>query len=285
METEVPRPDEIASDTTVDPGAAASADADQGDEAGAGDAVAAGEEDDATSLGDAATHPEETPELGAVLEGMLFAAGAPVALARLAEAVDGADRGEVRRALRALAEQFEADGRGLRLVEVAGGFQLRTLPEHAHYVRRLLGGRPPRLSRAMLETLAIIAYKQPCTRPEIEAIRGVDVDAVVSTLLERRMIRLLGRKEAPGRPLLYGTTREFLEVFGLPDLEALPPLRDLGEIAAVLTETDLSVSETGVHPTRGAVTEAASGTTGDFLREPPEARGEASEDDGQPEPE
>jgi segregation and condensation protein B len=86
----------------------------------------------------------------------------------------------------------------------------------------------------MLETLAIIAYRQPCTRAEIEAIRGVDADAVVSTLLERRLIRIQGRKEAPGRPLLYGTTRDFLEVFGLPDLAALPPLADLGDGAELL---------------------------------------------------
>jgi segregation and condensation protein B len=260
MEMEMPRPEEIA------------------------------EEIAAADIGaDEVALPEGASELPAVLEGMLFAAGSPVPVARLAEAADGADRAEVRRALRTLGEQLERDERGLRLVEVAGGFQLRTLPAHAHYVRRLLGGRPPRLSRAMLETLAIIAYKQPCTRPEIEAIRGVDVDAVVSTLLERRMIRLLGRKEAPGRPLLYGTTREFLEVFGLPDLDALPPLRDLGEIAAILSETDLSVTAAGVLPTgevadedpvtAGEVTAADESAPEDF-----ETLGEPREVDGQPEP-
>jgi segregation and condensation protein B len=101
----------------------------------------------------------------------------------------------------------------------------------------------------MLETLAIIAYRQPCTRPEIEAVRGVDVDAVLTTLVERRLVRMLGRKEAPGRPILYGTTPEFLEVFGLPDLEALPPLRDLGEMAEILRASDLSLTADGVVPT------------------------------------
>jgi segregation and condensation protein B len=86
----------------------------------------------------------------------------------------------------------------------------------------------------MLETLAIVAYRQPCTRIEVEAVRGVDADAVLSTLLERRLVRIMGRKEAPGRPILYGTTPEFLEVFGLPDLSALPPLRELGDLADVL---------------------------------------------------
>jgi segregation and condensation protein B len=172
-----------------------------------------------------------------------------VPLARLVQALDGHDRREVAAAVRRLGETYEREGRGLRVVEVAGGYQIRTVAEHGPWVRRLLGGKPPRLSRPMLETLAIIAYRQPCTRPEIEAIRGVDVDAVVMTLLERRMIRIVGRKEAPGRPILYGTTPEFLEVFGLPDLQALPPLRDLGELADILRATDLSLTAAGVVPT------------------------------------
>jgi segregation and condensation protein B len=184
---------------------------------------------------DARADAEDAARLVPVLEGMLFAAGAPVPAARLVEALDGPDRRQVLRALQLLGDRLEDDGRGVRLVRVAGGYQLRTLAEHGPWIRRLLGGKPPRLSRALLETLAIIAYRQPCTKPEIEAIRGVDVDAVLSTLLERRMIRLVGRKEAPGRPILYGTTKEFLEVFGLPDLDALPPLKDLGELAAALT--------------------------------------------------
>jgi segregation and condensation protein B len=199
-------------------------------------------------------HPmaEEQPmmdRLQAIVESLLFAAAAPVPLARLVQALDGHDRREVAAAIRRLRETYEREGRGLRIVEVAGGFQIRTVPEHGPWVRRLLGGKPPRLSRPMLETLAIIAYRQPCTRPEIEAIRGVDVDAVVMTLLERRMIRIVGRKDAPGRPILYGTTPEFLEVFGLPDLEALPPLRDLGEMADILRATDLSLTAEGVVPT------------------------------------
>ena len=187
--------------------------------------------------------------LQAIVESLLFAAAAPVPLARLVQALDGHDRREVAAAVRRLGETYEREGRGLRVVEVAGGYQIRTVAEHGPWVRRLLGGKPPRLSRPMLETLAIIAYRQPCTRPEIEAIRGVDVDAVVTTLLERRMIRIVGRKEAPGRPILYGTTPEFLEVFGLPDLEALPPLRDLGELADILRATDLSLTAAGVVPT------------------------------------
>jgi segregation and condensation protein B len=172
--------------------------------------------------------------LGAVIESMLLASGTPVPLARLVDALDGPDRREVAAALRALGASYEREGRGLRLVYVAGGYQLRSAPEHARWVRRLLGGRPPRLSRPLLETLAIVAYRQPCTRPEIESIRGVDADAVLASLVERRLIRILGRKDAPGRPILYGTTKEFLEVFDLPDLQALPPLGELGDGAEAL---------------------------------------------------
>jgi segregation and condensation protein B len=193
-----------------------------------------------------ATIQEELGRLPALLESLLFAAAGPVPVARLVEALGGPGRAEVVHALEALAASYEREGRGLRLVQVAGGFQLRTPAEHAPWVRRLLRERPPRLSRPMLETLAIVAYRQPCTRLEIEAVRGVDADAVLSTLMERRLVRIVGRKEAPGRPLLDATTRDFLEVFGLPDLHALPPLRDLGNGAELLAAKDLTVSDEGV---------------------------------------
>jgi segregation and condensation protein B len=195
------------------------------------------------------TAQEELGRLPALLESLLFAAAGPVPVGRLVEALDGPGRAEVARALDALGATYEREGRGLRLVHVAGGYQLRTPAEHGPWVRRLLRERPPRLSRPMLETLAIVAYRQPCTRLEIEAVRGVDADAVLSTLMERRLVRIVGRKEAPGRPLLYATTRDFLEVFGLPDLNALPPLRDLGNGAELLAAKDLTVSADGVSVT------------------------------------
>jgi len=188
----------------------------------------------------------ELGQLPSVIESLLFAAGAPVPVARLVEALEGPSRSEVVQALDALAAEYERCGRGLRLVQVAGGYQLRTPAEHGPFVRRLLRERPPRLSRPMLETLAIVAYRQPCTRVEIEAIRGVEADAVLATLTDRRLVRILGRKDAPGRPLLYGTTKEFLEVFGLPDLSALPTLRELGDGAEVLASADLTVAADGV---------------------------------------
>ena len=200
------------------------------------------------------SEPEAVGRLAAIVESMLLASGAPVPLARLVEALDGPERREVTAALRSLSESYEREGRGLRLVYVAGGYQLRSAPEHGHWVRRLLGGRPPRLSRPMLETVAIIAYRQPCTRPEIEAIRGVDADAVLSTLLERRLIRIVGRKDAPGRPLLYATTKDFLEVFGLPDLQALPPLAEVGDGADLLAaraDEASAVGDEGAAPSAG----------------------------------
>lgn len=191
---------------------------------------------------------EPTTGLVAIVEALLFAAATPVPLPRLLQVVDGASRRDLQDAIEVIRARLEGEGHGIELVEVAGGYQLRTRAEHAPWIRRLLGGRPPRLSRAMLETLAIVAYKQPCTRPEIEAIRGVDVDHVMSTLVERRLARILGRKDAPGRPILYGTTTEFLEVFGLPDLEALPALKEIGDLAEVLNDPDLAVTLQGVLP-------------------------------------
>jgi segregation and condensation protein B len=237
----------VADDGVVEPTVEAMFDMESPGVAGddvAGDEMADHDESDDAPERDDRAEAEDTARLAPILEGLLFAPGAPVPVARLVEALDGPDRKQVMRALDLLDAKLADDGRGLRLMRVAGGYQLRTLAEHGPWIRRLLGGKPPRLSRALMETLAIIAYRQPSTRPEIEAIRGVDVDGVLSTLLERRLIKIVGRKEAPGRPILYGTTKDFLEVFGLPDLEALPPLKDLGELAAALnTEREIAAEE------------------------------------------
>ncbi len=168
--------------------------------------------------------------LKAVLESLLFAAGEPVSLARLAAVLDPVPKEAIRKALADLKAGFYREGRGVMLDEVAGGFQLRTSKEHALYVRKLLATRPPRLSRPMMETVAIIAYRQPITRPEIEQLRGVDSGAVLENLTERRLIKIAGRKEAPGRPMMYATTSEFLQTFGLKDLDSLPDLSELREV-------------------------------------------------------
>jgi segregation and condensation protein B len=172
----------------------------------------------------------EREAVKAILESLLFVADAPLTLQRLTEIVDGADKNEIAAALHELQTECDIGSRGIRLVEVAGGYQLRTAPANAEWIKKLLGGRPARMSRATLETLAIIAYRQPITKAEIEAIRGVDVDGVVNTLLERNLIRAVARKDGPGRPFLYGTTPEFLQLFNLKDLSHLPTLKEMEEI-------------------------------------------------------
>jgi segregation and condensation protein B len=168
-----------------------------------------------------------------ILESVLFAAGEPLSLVRLADVIPGPSRAELRAALAELMARAEHERRGIRLVEVANGYQFRTDPAYAEWVRRLFQQKPWRLTRATLETLAIVAYKQPITRAEIEAIRGVDVDGVLASLLSRKLVKIVGRKDVIGRPLLYGTTRQFLEVFGLRDLASLPALT---EVAAAMPE-------------------------------------------------
>jgi segregation and condensation protein B len=163
------------------------------------------------------------PERLAQVEALLFASDAPLPIDRLAEVLEIPEP-EARAAVRALQEACEAPGRGLSVVEVGGGVRLVTRAVHAPALVRLQRLRlRSRLSRAAVETLAIIAYRQPISRPEIEQLRGVGAEGVLTHLLERRLIRVVGRKAAPGRPVLYGTTREFLEHFGLRELGELPP--------------------------------------------------------------
>ena len=172
----------------------------------------------------------EGETLKSIVESLLFVAEGPLTLQRLAEAIEGADKSEIIAALEQISVDLESNRRGVRLVEVAGGYQLRTPKENADWVKKFLGGRPARMGRATLETLAIVAYRQPVTKAEIEAIRGVDVDGVVNTLMERSLIRAVGRKDVPGRPFLFGTTPEFLQLFNLKDLSELPTLKELDEI-------------------------------------------------------
>lgn len=177
--------------------------------------------------------------LVSVLESLLFAADKPLSVERIHELLEETASAphkpsgpplykpqQIEGALLSLAELLERNGRGLGLHEVAGGWQLRTAPQNAPWVQRLLKQKPVRLSRAQLEALAIVAYRQPITRPEIDDIRGVDSGASLRMLLDRGLIRILGKKEEPGRPLLYGTTKEFLEFFNLKDLKDLPTLRE-----------------------------------------------------------
>lgn len=174
----------------------------------------------------------ERDRLRSILESLLFLADGPLTPHRLGELAAGADKKEILSALAELQSEYETQGRGIRVVEVAGGFQFRTPKENADWIKNLYRGKAQRMTRATLETLAIIAYKQPVTRAEIESIRGVDVDGVLSTLLERRLVRIVARKDVPGRPFLYGTTSEFLEMFNLKDLTGLPTLKEMESIVA-----------------------------------------------------
>lgn len=162
-----------------------------------------------------------------VLEALLFSSEAPLPLERIGEALNGCSHADVGRLLADLQEQCRQSNRGVIVAEVAGGYRLTTKPEAAPWIQRLRGSKPVRLSRAALETLALIAYKQPITKAEIETIRGVTVDGVLKTLVERDLIRILGRKPEVGRPILYGTSRVFLEYFGFKDLSELPVLKEI----------------------------------------------------------
>jgi segregation and condensation protein B len=165
-----------------------------------------------------------------VLETLLFLAERPLAPEELRQAT-GLDVERIEKALDQLSGQYREGLSGIVLHEVAGGWQLRTSPVNADFARHFLKVKPQRLTRAALETLAITAYRQPVTRPEIEEIRGVDCGAVLKALLERRLVKILGKKEEPGRPILYGTSREFLEFFALKDLASLPTLREFHELS------------------------------------------------------
>jgi segregation and condensation protein B len=172
----------------------------------------------------------EIEDLKSIVESLLFVAEGPLTLQRLTEVIGDADKKAIALALEQIKADLETQRRGIRVVEVAGGFQLRTAKVNADWVKKYLGGRPARMGRATLETLAIIAYRQPVTKAEVEAIRGVDVDGVVNTLVERNLIRAVGRKDVPGRPFLFGTTPEFLQLFNLKDLTELPTLKEMDEI-------------------------------------------------------
>jgi len=186
----------------------------------------------------------EDQEVKPILEALFFVSPEPLSIERLEEVLEGKDRTRIQSLLRMMANEYEQNGHGLQLVEVAGGYQLTTKQECAPWIRRMDEIRTAsRLSKPALETLAIIAYKQPITRPEIEEIRGVDTSGVVKTLLERRLIKITGRRETAGRPLLYGTTKEFLGYFGLQDLSGLPSLKEFKEVAQAEAEPVMVTAE------------------------------------------
>ncbi len=188
-----------------------------------------------------------------LVEALILAAGEPISAAKLADIVPHLKPARARELVADLSREYEEQGRGFEIWEVAGGYQLRTRPELAPYVRQLLKERPLRLSKAAIETLSVVAYKQPVTRAEVEHVRGVDAGPMLRSLVERGLVKIAGHREVPGRPMLYGTTKRFLETFGLRRLEDLPTLREIDELlpAGEASSEDEVAS--------GSETEAASG--------------------------
>ncbi|MEX2222105.1 MAG: SMC-Scp complex subunit ScpB [Candidatus Rokuibacteriota bacterium] len=208
------------------------------------------------------------PELIDVVEALLFASDTPVEASRIQEVLDLESAATARELVEGLRGRLDVEGRALQVVEVGGGFRLVTRPEIAPWLVKLARSRTrSRLSRPSLETLAIIGYRQPVSRPEVDAIRGVNSDAVLENLLERRMIRIAGRKESPGRPFLYETTREFLVAFGLRDLSDLPKVEGELIVPELAAAAAAQLTEPGPEPEETAAaddsTEQDPGAGGD----------------------
>ena len=179
-----------------------------------------------------------------IIESFLFVADEPLTIDRIKSILTQAERNEIQNALIELSEEYKSRNGGFLLREVAGGYQIRTRPEYREWIKLLIQPKSLRLSKAALETLAIIAYKQPVIRSDIEYIRGVDCGGILRMLLERKLTRVLGRKEIPGRPLIYATTKRFLEIFDLKDLKDLPTLEEIEALESESPEN--SIRETSM---------------------------------------
>lgn len=172
----------------------------------------------------------EGKRLKSIIESLVFASENPLGIDSIQGVLENVDKIAIQRCLDELMEEYGQFDRSFHLVKVAEGFQFRTKPEYAQRIQRLRKTKATRLTKAALETLAIIAYKQPIIRAEIEAIRGVDSGWVLHALLEKKLIRIMGRKVMPGRPIVYGTSKYFLEFFGLENISSLPTLREIQEL-------------------------------------------------------
>ncbi len=166
-----------------------------------------------------------------IIETLLFASSKPLSILQIKEVLDKAEVQIIRQAVVKLQEEYKGDGRNFQIIEVGGGFRITTLPRFAPWLKKLFSSQKKNtISRPALETLAIIAYKQPITRAEIGVIRGVNTEGVIYSLLERKLIQVVGRKPVPGRPLIYRTTNRFLDSFGLKALADLPEIEELKEV-------------------------------------------------------
>lgn len=189
------------------------------------------------------------------IEAMLFAMGEPLSVSRISE-ITMLSETKVRDAIESIQMAYESEDRGFELVNVGGQFQFRTKEQYARYVRALKAEKPRRLSHAALETLAIIAYRQPIVKADIEKIRGVDATPTLKTLIDRNLVRIVGHKEAVGQPALYGTGEEFLKLFGMSGLSELPTLRELKELDQEQSENAMTVEDYYATRPKGEETEA-----------------------------
>ncbi len=169
--------------------------------------------------------------LGGIIEALLFVSREPLPLERITAVLAGPSKETVHEAMKALQHRYDQEDRGIHIAELAGGYLMMTQPDCAPWITKLNTIKASaRVSRSALETLAIIAYRQPIMRTEIEQLRGVETSGVLRTLLDQKLVRIVGRKDIPGRPMLYGTSRVFLQKFGLRNLQDLPPLREFNEL-------------------------------------------------------
>lgn len=187
-------------------------------------------------------------QLELIVESLLFCSERPLSIKELTGILTEHTYSEIKSALEQLQRRYQELNRSFELVEVAGGYQFRTKPVYGPFIQRLFRASPYRLSEAAMETLAIVAYKQPISKNQIETIRGVDVSHILKVLMEKGLIKVVGKSDLPGRPLLYGTTKRFLEVFGLKDLSSLPELEELREDKRLIRKT---ISEIAQNGTRG----------------------------------
>ncbi len=198
-----------------------------------------------------------------IVEALLFSSEKPLNAKDIHAVIPEISMTDINSSLNVLKYEYEALGRSFFLREISGGYQFRSRSDYSPYILKMMQASPTRLSKATLETLAIVAYKQPVLRQEIERIRGVDVGGVLKTLLEKGLIRIMGRKALPGRPLVYGTTKKFLEVFDLKDLESLPKLKEIDALGSEEDgekaggETVAEIIPTDETPPRGTPTDAA----------------------------
>jgi len=223
-----------------------------------------------------------------IIEALLFSSEKPLTVKDIKDSIPDTDVKDIKSALAILEHDYDAMDRSFDLKEVAGGYQFRSKPEYGSYILRMLQSTPNRLSRAAMETLAIIAYKQPILKHEIEKLRGVDVGGILKTLLEKDLIKIMGRKDLPGKPLIYGTTKRFLEVFDLRDISDLPKINEIKEFGLAGYEPTQQNHDNPIQPQEtGGLFSGESGmtTAGEGLevhpaRDQESAPGKTGEDHG-----